>query len=179
MGESCMYPRCGKRLLDLVFTIPAVILLSPMLVLMAFLVRLKLGSPVIFRQQRPGLHGQPFTLFKFRTMTNARDAQGNLLSDADRLAVFGRFLRSTSLDERNLAWQQSHGPRNHLVTRSTGSPGRAHRPTARGCAGCHRNSSYASANHPNQAAQTAAAQSTGVLAVARKPVPCILPGGVH
>ena len=61
--------------------------------------RLKLGSPVLFRQRRPGLHGKPFTIYKFRTMTDARDAQGKLLPDAERLTPFGRFLRSASLDE--------------------------------------------------------------------------------
>jgi lipopolysaccharide/colanic/teichoic acid biosynthesis glycosyltransferase len=69
------------------------------LVLVSLFVRLKLGSPVLFCQQRPGLHGRPFMLLKFRTMTDARDAQGNLLPDAERLTAFGRFLRSTSLDE--------------------------------------------------------------------------------
>jgi sugar transferase EpsL len=94
-----MYHRYGKRLLDLALTIPVLILLAPLLALLALLVRVKLGSPVFFRQQRPGLHGQPFTILKFRTMTNARDAQGNLLPDADRLTPFGQLLRSTSLDE--------------------------------------------------------------------------------
>lgn len=67
--------------------------------LLALLVRFKLGAPVLFRQQRPGLHGRPFTLYKFRTMTDARDAEGALLPDAERLTSFGHFLRSTSLDE--------------------------------------------------------------------------------
>lgn len=75
------------------------LLCAPILAVIALLVRLKLGSTVLFRQQRPGLHGKPFTLYKFRTMTNARDANGNLLPDADRLTNFGRFLRRTSLDE--------------------------------------------------------------------------------
>ena len=94
-----MYRTFGKRLLDLALTIPALILLSPVLGLLALLVRLKLGAPILFRQQRPGLLGQPFTILKFRTMSNARDAQGNLLHDKDRLTPFGQFLRSTSLDE--------------------------------------------------------------------------------
>jgi len=94
-----MYRKYGKRLLDLALTIPALILLSPVLALLTFLVRFKLGSPILFRQQRPGLHGQPFTLLKFRTMTDARDAAGALLPDEDRLVPFGQFLRSTSLDE--------------------------------------------------------------------------------
>lgn len=94
-----MYRRFGKRVFDLALTIPALILLSPVLAFTALLVRVKLGSPVIFRQQRPGLNGQPFTVLKFRTMTDTRDAQGNLLPDKDRLTSLGRFLRSTSLDE--------------------------------------------------------------------------------
>ncbi len=91
------YP--GKRLLDLAVAVPALVLLSPLMALIALVVRLLMGSPVLFRQQRPGLHGAPFTLFKFRTMTNARDEQGRLLSDAERLTGFGRFLRASSLDE--------------------------------------------------------------------------------
>jgi len=94
-----VYQRYGKRLLDLAMTIPALILLSPVLALLALLVRLKLGSPVLFRQQRPGLHGRPFTLLKFRTMMDLRDKDGNPLPDEDRLTPFGQFLRSTSLDE--------------------------------------------------------------------------------
>jgi sugar transferase EpsL len=94
-----MYRTFGKRLLDLALTIPALILLSPVLGLAALLVRLKLGAPILFRQQRPGLLGQPFTILKFRTMADARDAQGNLLPDEDRLTPLGQFLRSTSLDE--------------------------------------------------------------------------------
>jgi lipopolysaccharide/colanic/teichoic acid biosynthesis glycosyltransferase len=89
----------NKRLLDLALTIPALILLGPLYVLLGILIRLKLGSPIIFRQQRPGLHSRPFTILKFRTMTDACDSQGNLLPDSERLTPFGRFLRSTSLDE--------------------------------------------------------------------------------
>ena len=91
--------RRGKRLLDLVLVVPTLFLMAPLLALIALLVRIKLGSPVLFRQQRPGLRGKPFTILKFRTMTDARDAQGNLLPDAERLTPFGRFLRSTSLGE--------------------------------------------------------------------------------
>ena len=98
-GSSSFYARYGKRILDLVLTAPALVVFLPALVLVAVLVRIRLGSPVLFCQQRPGLHGQPFTLYKFRTMTNVRDAQGNLLPDGERLTHFGRFLRSTSLDE--------------------------------------------------------------------------------
>lgn len=94
-----MYHRFGKRLLDLTLTIPALIILSPALVIIALLVRVKLGTPVIFRQQRPGWHGQPFTIMKFRTLTNTRNAQGKLLPDAERITPFGKFLRRSSLDE--------------------------------------------------------------------------------
>ena len=93
------YRSFGKRLLDLALTIPALILLTPLLVLLALLVRLKLGAPVLFRQQRPGLYAQPFTIFKFRTLIDSRDTEGNLLPDKDRLTPFGQFLRKTSLDE--------------------------------------------------------------------------------
>ena len=93
------YRRRGKRALDLVASILALLLLAPALLLLALLVRLKLGAPVLFRQARPGLGGKPFTLYKFRTMTDARDAAGRLLPDAERLTPLGRFLRSTSLDE--------------------------------------------------------------------------------
>jgi len=88
-----------KRIFDLCLVIPALILLAPVFAIVALLVRLKLGSPIFFRQQRPGWRGQPFTLLKFRTLTNARDAQGQLLPDAERLTKFGRFLRQSSLDE--------------------------------------------------------------------------------
>jgi lipopolysaccharide/colanic/teichoic acid biosynthesis glycosyltransferase len=94
-----MYRRYGKRLLDLVIVIPALVVLAPVMAVIALLVRIKLGPSVIFRQQRPGLHGRPFTMLKFRTMTDARDDQGRLLPDSERLTPFGRFLRSTSLDE--------------------------------------------------------------------------------
>jgi lipopolysaccharide/colanic/teichoic acid biosynthesis glycosyltransferase len=94
-----MYRRLGKRSLDLTLTILTVLFLAPLMVLIALFVSFKLGMPVLFCQQRPGLHGKPFTLYKFRTMTDERDAQGNLLPDAERLTPFGRFLRSTSLDE--------------------------------------------------------------------------------
>jgi len=93
------YRRFGKRLFDLSVAVSASILLLPVWLVVAPLVRVKLGSPVLFRQQRPGLNGQPFTIYKFRTMTEARAAHGELLPDAERLTKFGRFLRSTSLDE--------------------------------------------------------------------------------
>lgn len=98
-ASNSWYSRYGKRLFDLALTIPGLILISPVLALIALLVRVKLGSPVLFRQTRPGLHGKPFTIYKFRTMTDARDAEGNLLPDKERLTRLGRFLRATSLDE--------------------------------------------------------------------------------
>ena len=98
-----------KRLFDLTVAALALLLLSPLLGLLALLVRLKLGSPVLFRQQRPGLHGKPFTLIKFRTMTDKRDAQGNLLPDAERLTPFGKFLRASSLDELPELWNVLKG----------------------------------------------------------------------
>jgi lipopolysaccharide/colanic/teichoic acid biosynthesis glycosyltransferase len=89
----------SKRILDLALTIPALVLLSPFMAIIALLVRIYHGSPVIFRQTRAGYQSQPFEVLKFRTMTNARDSQGNLLPDAERMTKLGRFLRSTSLDE--------------------------------------------------------------------------------
>lgn len=94
-----MYRRYGKRFLDVVIVIPALVVLAPVMAIIALLIRIKLGPGVFFRQQRPGLYGKPFTMLKFRTMTDACDAQGNLLPDDQRLTPFGRFLRSTSLDE--------------------------------------------------------------------------------
>jgi lipopolysaccharide/colanic/teichoic acid biosynthesis glycosyltransferase len=93
------YQRHGKRAFDAVMSSCGLILLAPILAIVAFLVRVKLGSPVMFRQQRPGLRGTPFVLMKFRTMTERRDGAGTLLPDGERLTPFGRFLRATSLDE--------------------------------------------------------------------------------
>ena len=89
----------GKRIFDLTFTILGVVILAPVLVALAVGVRIGLGVPILFRQVRPGLRGRPFEILKFRTMTDARDAEGRLLPDAERLTRFGRFLRATSLDE--------------------------------------------------------------------------------
>jgi lipopolysaccharide/colanic/teichoic acid biosynthesis glycosyltransferase len=88
-----------KRVLDLLLASALLVVLSPVLLLVAFLVRLRLGAPALFRQRRPGFQAKPFVLLKFRTMTDARDDQGKLLPDEQRLTDFGRFLRSTSLDE--------------------------------------------------------------------------------
>lgn len=89
----------AKRVLDVVVAGVALVVLSPVLAVVAVLVRLRLGSPVLFRQERAGLDGTPFVLTKFRTMTDHRGPDGTLLPDADRLPAFGSFLRSTSLDE--------------------------------------------------------------------------------
>lgn len=88
-----------KRLFDFVVALAGIFLLWPMLLLLALLVRIKLGSPVVFKQQRPGLHGEPFYIYKFRSMTDTRGATGELLPDAERLTPFGQFLRRFSLDE--------------------------------------------------------------------------------
>lgn len=88
-----------KRIFDLILTIPGVILISPLLVLAALLVRLFHGAPILFSQIRPGYKGKPFHVYKFRTMTNETDDQGELLPDEDRLTLFGKFLRASSIDE--------------------------------------------------------------------------------
>jgi lipopolysaccharide/colanic/teichoic acid biosynthesis glycosyltransferase len=97
--KNKFYLFCGKRLFDLVLTVPAIIALLPFGAVIAFLIRIRLGSPMFFKQKRPGLQEKSFTLFKFRTMTEARDKNGNLLQDAERLTRLGVFLRKTSIDE--------------------------------------------------------------------------------
>lgn len=92
------YP-ASKRIFDLFATLLGLLILSPFILLTALLVRLFLGSPILFSQKRPGYKGQPFYIFKFRTMTDASDPDGNLLPDARRLTALGRFLRALSLDE--------------------------------------------------------------------------------
>lgn len=94
-----MYKRFVKRCLDFVLSLASLIILSPVLLLVAILVRCRLGSPILFKQERPGLHEKIFCMYKFRTMTDAKDADGNLLPDEVRLTKFGKLLRSTSLDE--------------------------------------------------------------------------------
>ena len=89
----------SKRLLDLVIAVPGLVILSPIMLIVAVLVRFLLGAPVIFRQLRPGFREKPFYLYKFRTMTDARDASGRLLPDSERLTSLGRRLRAFSLDE--------------------------------------------------------------------------------
>ena len=94
-----MYRKYIKRVLDFTLSLLALIILSPVLLITAILVRVKLGSPVIFKQKRPGLNEKIFTLYKFRTMTDKKDEKGELLPDSERLTKFGKLLRSTSLDE--------------------------------------------------------------------------------
>lgn len=89
----------SKRLFDLVLTVPGLVILSPFMAIIALLVRIKHGKPVLFRQERPGYKGKPFNVYKFRTMRDLRDANGSLLPDEQRLTRLGRFLRSSSLDE--------------------------------------------------------------------------------
>ena len=102
--HSGLYRSFGKRLFDLFVAAPALLLLSPVLGVLALLVRIKLGVPVFFRQARPGLNGRSFMTCKFRTMHDTRDEHGDLLPNGDRLPSFGRFLRSTSLDELPQLW---------------------------------------------------------------------------
>lgn len=94
-----MYKRFGKRTFDVLVAVTALLAAGPALGLIAFIVRMKVGRPVYFRQGRPGLNGKLFLIFKFRTMTEGRDSKGGLLPDLERLMPFGRFLRRTSLDE--------------------------------------------------------------------------------
>ena len=98
-----------KRLLDIIIASIALILLSPLYAFVAYKVKKNLGSPVLFRQVRPGLHGKPFEMIKFRTMRDALDAQGNPLPDSERLTPFGKMLRSSSLDEMPELWNVIKG----------------------------------------------------------------------
>ncbi|TCI57455.1 sugar transferase [Exiguobacterium sp. SH1S21] len=99
MYKTRPYEKHFKRPLDFILSLTALIALSPLFIIVALLVRLRLGSPILFSQNRPGLNGRIFKMYKFRTMTDGRDKQGNLLPDDVRLTRFGRFLRSSSLDE--------------------------------------------------------------------------------
>ena len=94
-----LYCKSIKRFMDFLIAALSIIIFSPLLIILAILVRVKLGGPVIFKQERPGLNGKVFKLYKFRTMTDAKDENGNLLDDEYRLTSFGKKLRSTSLDE--------------------------------------------------------------------------------
>lgn len=116
-----MYRKYLKRILDLVLSLVALVVLSPVMLIVAIFIRIKLGSPVIFKQKRPGLNGKIFTMYKFRTMTEKKDKFGDLLPDSDRLTKFGKCLRSTSLDELPELWNilkgdmSIVGPRPQLV----------------------------------------------------------------
>ena len=98
-----------KRTFDFIIAFTALLMLLPFLLLLGFAVRILLGTPILFRQQRPGLHGKPFDMVKFRTMTEDKDPAGRLLPDAERLTNFGRLLRSTSLDELPELWNVLKG----------------------------------------------------------------------
>ena len=98
-----------KRIFDLLVASLLAIVLLPVMLVVAVVVRVRLGSPVLFRQRRPGLHGRPFTLLKFRTMTDARSPDGRLLPDAERLRAIGRALRASSLDELPELWNVIRG----------------------------------------------------------------------
>ena len=97
--QKGIYRRFVKRPLDFIFSLIGIIVLSPVLLIVAILIRIKLGSPILFKQERPGLDEQIFTIYKFRTMTDERDENGELLPDSMRLTGLGKLLRSTSLDE--------------------------------------------------------------------------------
>ena len=94
----------AKRVFDIFFSLGWLIVFSPLLLVVAILVRIKLGSPVLFLHERPGKDGKPFRIVKFRSMTDARDADGKLLSDNERLTAFGKFLRASTLDEFPEMW---------------------------------------------------------------------------
>ncbi|CAK0752025.1 Uncharacterized sugar transferase EpsL [Gammaproteobacteria bacterium] len=98
-----------KRIFDLTVTVIGLLLIWLILLILVVLVRIKCGSPIFFIQSRPGLHGAPFRIIKFRTMANARDSTDNLLSDAERLTKFGKFLRASSLDELPELWNVLKG----------------------------------------------------------------------
>lgn len=98
-----------KRALDLILTLGSAPIWVPALVVVAILVRVKLGTPIFFRQVRPGLNGQPFEMIKFRSMTDARDSSGELLPDSERLPRFGKLLRASSLDELPELWNVLRG----------------------------------------------------------------------
>ncbi len=99
----------SKRLFDFVASMAGLIVLSPVIVIVAYLIRKRLGSPILFRQVRPGLGGKPFEMVKFRTMRDALDANGNPLPDSERMTGFGSFLRSSSLDELPELWNVIKG----------------------------------------------------------------------
>lgn len=99
-----MYRRCFKRIIDIIISFFLIILLLPIMIIITILIRIKLGRPIIFKQERPGKDERIFTIYKFRTMTNEHSKNGELLSDNIRFTNFGRFLRNTSLDELPELW---------------------------------------------------------------------------
>ena len=99
-----LYRKFGKRLFDVLFSASLLIVLSPVILIIALIVYVKMGRPILFSQERPGLNDKIFTLYKFRTMTNAYGPDGKLLPDSSRLSRFGKILRSTSLDELPELW---------------------------------------------------------------------------
>lgn len=104
-----IYQQWGKRPFDFFAALSFLMLFWPLVLVLAVVIKGKLGSPIFFQQQRPGLESKPFTIYKFRTMTDAQDAHGNLLPDGERLTPFGRFLRSSSLDELPELWNVLKG----------------------------------------------------------------------
>lgn len=102
--KASIYARCVKRVLDIILSFFALIILSPLFAIIALLVKFKLGSPVIFKQERPGKDEQIFFMYKFRTMSDARDENGELLPDKDRMTRFGKILRKLSIDELPELW---------------------------------------------------------------------------
>lgn len=107
--KNKFYRRFVKRFFDFILTIPAVIILSPLMAVIALLVRINMGLPIIYKQKRPGIHGNLFSFFKFRSMTNDRDHRGYPWPDEKRLTNFGKFLRRTSLDELPELWNVLRG----------------------------------------------------------------------
>ncbi len=104
MRKKTFYQLFGKRILDILLSGIALIVLSPIILIVGFLVRIKLGSPIIFKQERPGKSEKIFSMYKFRTMTDERDHNGEYLPDEIRLTKFGKMLRATSLDELSELW---------------------------------------------------------------------------
>lgn len=108
-SKNDIYRRYGKRLIDIVVALTLLVFILPIIGIIALIIWITMGRPILFRQYRPGLYGRPFQIYKFRTMTNARDSKGNLLPDECRLTRFGKWLRRTSLDELPELWNVLKG----------------------------------------------------------------------